>query len=157
MQPGFLLGHSFHRRCINSDRGGTVGPDSQSRRVACTIEIADSRPRGRRVTGAIREFPQTGYFYGGEDAMEQQLQAIATVLMFARIESGQAGALRVADATKAALAVLVVAALVGTRVLQVFGISPDAFAVAGACSASPACGRRGTAGMTANRSTRSPS
>jgi len=76
--------------------------------------------------------------------MEQQLQAIATVLslvnpvicgaMFARIEAGQAGAARVADATKAALAVLVVlvvAALVGTRVLQIFGISLDAFAVAG--------------------------
>jgi multiple antibiotic resistance protein len=40
----------------------------------------------------------------------------------------------VADATKAALAVLVilvVAALVGARVLQVFGVSLDAFSVAG--------------------------
>jgi multiple antibiotic resistance protein len=76
--------------------------------------------------------------------MEQQLQAIATVLslvnpvicgaMFARIEAGQDRAARLADATKAALAVLVilvVAALVGTRVLQVFGVSLDAFAVAG--------------------------
>jgi multiple antibiotic resistance protein len=76
--------------------------------------------------------------------MEQQLQAIATVLslvnpmicgaMFARIEAGQARAERLADATKAALAVLVilvVAALVGARVLQVFGVSLDAFAVAG--------------------------
>jgi multiple antibiotic resistance protein len=76
--------------------------------------------------------------------MEQQLQAIATVLslvnpvicgaMFARIEAGQARAARLADATKAALAVLiilVVAALVGVRVLQIFGVSLDAFSVAG--------------------------
>ena len=76
--------------------------------------------------------------------MEQQLHAIATVLslvnpmicgaMFARIEAGQARAARLADATKAALAVLVilvVAALVGARVLQVFGVSLDAFSVAG--------------------------
>jgi multiple antibiotic resistance protein len=76
--------------------------------------------------------------------MEPQLQAIATVLslvnpvicgaMFARIEAGQARAARLADATKAALAVLVilvVAALVGARVLQVFGVSLDAFSVAG--------------------------
>ena len=76
--------------------------------------------------------------------MEQQLQAIATVLslvnplicgaMFARIEAGQASAARMADATKAALAVLVilvVAALVGARVLQIFGVSLDAFSVAG--------------------------
>jgi multiple antibiotic resistance protein len=76
--------------------------------------------------------------------MEQQLQAIATVLslvnplicgaMFARIEAGQDHAARLADATKAALAVLVilaVAALVGARVLQVFGVSLDAFSVAG--------------------------
>jgi multiple antibiotic resistance protein len=76
--------------------------------------------------------------------MEQQLQAIATVLslvnpvicgaMLARIEAGQARAALLADATKAALAVLVilvVAALVGARVLQVFGVSLDAFSVAG--------------------------
>jgi multiple antibiotic resistance protein len=76
--------------------------------------------------------------------MEQQLQAIATVLslvnpvvcgaMFARIEAGQPRAARLADATRAALAVLivlVVAALVGARVLQVFGVSLDAFSVAG--------------------------
>lgn len=76
--------------------------------------------------------------------MEQHLQAIATVLslvnpmicgaMFARIESGQARAARLADATKAALAVLVilvVAALVGARVLDIFGVSLDAFSVAG--------------------------
>jgi multiple antibiotic resistance protein len=76
--------------------------------------------------------------------MEQQLQAIATVLslvnpmicgaMFARIEAGRDRAARRADATKAVLAVLVilvVAALVGARVLQVFGVSLDAFSVAG--------------------------
>jgi multiple antibiotic resistance protein len=76
--------------------------------------------------------------------MEQQLQAIATVLslvnplicgaMFARIEAGQARAALVADATKAALGVLVilaVAALVGARLLHVFGVSLDAFSVAG--------------------------
>jgi multiple antibiotic resistance protein len=76
--------------------------------------------------------------------MEQHLQAIVTVLslvnplicgaMFARIETGQARAMQLAEATKAALAVLiilVVAALVGARVLQVFGVSLDAFSVAG--------------------------
>jgi multiple antibiotic resistance protein len=76
--------------------------------------------------------------------MEQQLQAIATILslvnpvicgaMFARIEAGRASAARTADATRASLAVLVilvVAALAGARVLQVFGVSLDAFSVAG--------------------------
>ena len=76
--------------------------------------------------------------------MDQQLQAIATVLtlvnpmicgaMFARIEAGRAPAARLADATKAALAVLVIlviAARVGARVLQIFGVSLDAFSVAG--------------------------
>src|SRR5215467_1447179 len=76
--------------------------------------------------------------------MEQQLQAIATVLslvnpmicgtMFARIESGRDRTKQLADATRAALAVLVilvVAALVGARVLQIFGVSLDAFSVAG--------------------------
>jgi multiple antibiotic resistance protein len=75
--------------------------------------------------------------------MEQQLQAIATILslvnpvicgaMFARVESGQAHATKLADATKAALAVLVilVVALLGAKVLQLFGISLDAFSVAG--------------------------
>jgi multiple antibiotic resistance protein len=76
--------------------------------------------------------------------MEQQLQAIVTVLslvnpmicaaMFARIEAGQARAARLADASRAALAVLVIlviAALVGARVLQIFGVSLDAFSVAG--------------------------
>jgi multiple antibiotic resistance protein len=76
--------------------------------------------------------------------MEQQLQAIATILslvnpmicgaMFGRIEAGQALAVRLADATKAALAVLVilvVAALVGAKLLELFGVSLDAFFVAG--------------------------
>jgi multiple antibiotic resistance protein len=76
--------------------------------------------------------------------MEQQLQAIVTVLslvnplicgvMFAQIEAGQTRAIRITDATKAALAVLVillVAALAGARVLQIFGISLDAFSIAG--------------------------
>src|SRR5215475_2664665 len=76
--------------------------------------------------------------------MQQHLQAIVTVLslvnplicgaMFAQIEAGQARATRLADATKAALAVLVIlviAALVGARVLQVFGVSLEAFSIAG--------------------------
>ena len=76
--------------------------------------------------------------------LEQYLQAIVTVLslvnplicgaMFAQIEGGQTRATRLGDATKAALAVLVilvVAALAGARVLQVFGVSLDAFSIAG--------------------------
>ena len=72
--------------------------------------------------------------------MQQHLQAIVTVLslvnplicgaMFAQIEAGQTSATRLADATKAALAVLVIlviAALVGARVLHIFGVSLDAF------------------------------
>ena len=54
--------------------------------------------------------------------------------MFAQIEAGQTRATRLADATKAALAVLVIlviAALAGARVLQVFGVSLDAFSIAG--------------------------
>jgi multiple antibiotic resistance protein len=76
--------------------------------------------------------------------MEQHLQAIVTVLslvnplicgaMFAQIEAGQPRATQLADASKAALAVLVilvVAALAGARVLQAFGISLEAFSIAG--------------------------
>ena len=76
--------------------------------------------------------------------MEQHLQAIVTVLslvnplicgvMFAQVEAGQTRAIRITDATKAALAVLVilfVAALAGARVLQIFGVSLDAFSIAG--------------------------
>jgi multiple antibiotic resistance protein len=54
--------------------------------------------------------------------------------MFARIEAGRDRATLLAEATKATLAVLVilvVAALVGARVLQIFGVSLDAFSVAG--------------------------
>ena len=54
--------------------------------------------------------------------------------MFAQIEAGQTRATRLADATKAALAVLIilaVAALAGARVLQVFGVSLEAFSIAG--------------------------
>ena len=76
--------------------------------------------------------------------MEQHLQAIVTVLslvnplicgiMFAQIEADQTRARRIADATKTALAVLVIlllAALAGARVLQIFGVSLDAFSIAG--------------------------
>jgi multiple antibiotic resistance protein len=76
--------------------------------------------------------------------MEHHLQAIVTVLslvnpmicgaMFAQIEAGQARAVQLGDATRAALAVLVIlvgAALVGARVLEVFGVSLEAFSVAG--------------------------
>ena len=81
---------------------------------------------------------------GGKRLMEQQLQAIATVLslvnpvvcgtMFQRIEAGRASKKRVGDATKAGIAIFVIlsiAALVGAKVLQVFGVSLDAFSVAG--------------------------
>ena len=54
--------------------------------------------------------------------------------MFAQAEAGQTRAIRITDATKAALAVLVillVAALAGARVLKTFGISLDAFSIAG--------------------------
>src|SRR5215510_10576811 len=54
--------------------------------------------------------------------------------MFAQIEAGQTRATRLADATKAALAVLVIlvmAALAGARVLKVFGVSLEAFSIAG--------------------------
>jgi multiple antibiotic resistance protein len=76
--------------------------------------------------------------------MQEHLQAIVTVLslvnplicgaMFAQIETGEDYATRLADATKASLAVLVIligAALVGARVLQIFGVSLAAFSVAG--------------------------
>jgi multiple antibiotic resistance protein len=76
--------------------------------------------------------------------MEQHFQAIVTVLslanplicgaMFAQIEEDQASTKRMADATKAAVAVLiilVIAALAGARVLKLFGVSLDAFSIAG--------------------------
>ena len=76
--------------------------------------------------------------------MEEQLQAIVTVLslvnpvvcgaMFARIEANRSPVERRADAMKVALAIVViltVAALIGTRLLHLFGVSLDAFMVAG--------------------------
>ena len=55
-------------------------------------------------------------------------------VMFAQIEAGQTSAARLADATRAALSVMIIlfaAALVGARVLNVFGISLGAFSIAG--------------------------
>jgi multiple antibiotic resistance protein len=76
--------------------------------------------------------------------VEQQLQAIATVLslvnpaicgvMFAQVEAGSSRRNQLVDATKAAVAILAIllgAALAGTRVLDLFGVSLDAFMVAG--------------------------
>ena len=76
--------------------------------------------------------------------MREHLQAIVTVLslvnpvvcgaMFARIEANRSRAEQLADATKAALSIviiLMVAALIGTQLLHVFGVSLDAFMVAG--------------------------
>jgi multiple antibiotic resistance protein len=76
--------------------------------------------------------------------MEQQLQAIVTILslvnplicaaMFTEIEAGQPRSIRMADATKAAVAVLIIlaaAALAGAKILEIFGVSLDAFAIAG--------------------------
>ena len=76
--------------------------------------------------------------------MKEQLQAIVTVLslvnpavcgaMFARIEANRSREERVADAAKAALAmtvILTLSALVGTQLLHLFGVSLDAFMVAG--------------------------
>lgn len=76
--------------------------------------------------------------------MSDQLQAIVTVLslinpaicaaIFARAESGRSLGEKMADATKAALAIatiLATAALIGTQLLHLFGISLNAFMVAG--------------------------
>jgi small neutral amino acid transporter SnatA (MarC family) len=76
--------------------------------------------------------------------MQQHFQAIVTVpslvnpliceAMFAQIEAGQTSATRFADSTKAALTVLVIlviAALVGARALQIFRVSLEAFSIAG--------------------------
>ena len=76
--------------------------------------------------------------------VQQHLQAVVTVLslvnplmcgaLFAQIEGGQSRNTQLADAAKAVLAVLVIlvlAALFGTRVLHLFGVSLDAFSVAG--------------------------
>lgn len=76
--------------------------------------------------------------------MKDQLQAIVTVLslvnpaicggLFSRAEAGRSRRTQFADATKAAgaiLAILVGAALAGAKVLHLFGVSLDAFMVAG--------------------------
>ena len=76
--------------------------------------------------------------------MKEQLQAIVTVLslvnpavcgaMFARIEANRSREERLADAAKAALAmtvILTLSALIGTQLLHLFGVSLDAFMVAG--------------------------
>lgn len=76
--------------------------------------------------------------------IDEHIQAIVTVLslinpavcagIFAQIESGRSAPERRADAAKTALAVaviLVISALVGTRILKIFGLSLDAFMVAG--------------------------
>ncbi len=76
--------------------------------------------------------------------MEAHLQAIVTVLslinpavsaaIFSRGESGRTDAQRRSDAARATFAVfaiLVIAALLGTKILRVFGLSLDAFMVAG--------------------------
>jgi multiple antibiotic resistance protein len=76
--------------------------------------------------------------------MNDYLQATVTVLalinpaisatIFAKVESGRPTNAKVVAATKACIAILAVlvgAALVGTRVLSAFGISLDVFQVAG--------------------------
>ena len=76
--------------------------------------------------------------------MKEQVQAIVTVLslvnpaicgaMFAQIEVNRSRSQQVVDATKAVLAtmvILAVSALVGTQLLHLFGVSLDAFMVAG--------------------------
>ena len=75
---------------------------------------------------------------------ESYLQAFATVLslinpaicalIFGASQAGRSSTQRLADATKASLAILVIlslAALFGARVLEMFGVSLDAFSVAG--------------------------
>ena len=76
--------------------------------------------------------------------MNEQIQAIVTVLslvnpaicaaMFAKAAAGRSLGEKATDATKAGLAILVIltiAALIGTQLLHVFGVSLDAFMVAG--------------------------
>ena len=76
--------------------------------------------------------------------MKQHLQAIVTVLslvnplicgaMFSQIEAGRDRATRLTEATRVAFAILIIlmlAALAGAKVLQIFGISLQAFSVAG--------------------------
>jgi multiple antibiotic resistance protein len=76
--------------------------------------------------------------------MQEQIQAIVTVLslvnplvcgaMFARVEAERSAVEQRADATRVAVAIVIIlaaAALVGTRLLHLFGVSLDAFMVAG--------------------------
>ena len=76
--------------------------------------------------------------------MENELQAIATIFallnpaicatMFMHIEKGRAPEAQILDATKAVFAIaaiLVLAAFFGARILHLFGVSLDAFSVAG--------------------------
>jgi multiple antibiotic resistance protein len=76
--------------------------------------------------------------------MPEHLQAIVTVLslvnplmcgaIFVRIEGTRSRSAHLADATRATLAVLVIlvlAALCGASILHIFGVSLDAFSVAG--------------------------
>jgi MarC family membrane protein len=76
--------------------------------------------------------------------LQEVLQAIATVLalvnpvmcgaIFVQLEGSRLRRAQLVDATKAALTVLVIlvlAALIGTRILHLFGVSLDAFSVAG--------------------------
>ncbi len=76
--------------------------------------------------------------------MSEHLQAIATVLslvnpaicaaMFSKIESGRSSSAKMADAIKVGIAIVVIlglAALFGAKALHVFGVSLDAFSVAG--------------------------
>ncbi len=76
--------------------------------------------------------------------MTDHLKAIVTVLslvnpaicgaMFARIEAGRSRGEQLVDSVKATvaiLAILIIAAFFGVRILQTFGVSLDAFNVAG--------------------------
>ena len=76
--------------------------------------------------------------------MKNELQAIATILslvnpamcaaIFMQIEKDRPSGGRAADATKAmliVLAILILAALFGAKILDLFGVSLDAFSVAG--------------------------
>ena len=76
--------------------------------------------------------------------MQEQIQAIVTVLslvnplvcgaMFARVEAERSAVEQRTDATKVALAIVMIltaAALFGTQLLHLFGVSLDAFMVAG--------------------------
>jgi multiple antibiotic resistance protein len=76
--------------------------------------------------------------------MKNELQAFATIFslvnpamcatMFLQIEKGRPQHAQIIDATKAVLAimtVLILAAFLGSQVLHIFGVSLDAFSVAG--------------------------